>query len=166
MPLLEPNESFTSIFIDQVKDVVADGVFTAAFNGGLSVPGVLVKLVALGVKIAADTHLTESAVKAPGGVEGTGSTYLINHNADNTLITLRYRFDKEGVAVSHGLLWRRESYLTYARIQDIHVSRNIFERWLGIGEAEPAASARSRRGAATRTPCRRAASRCNAVGAL
>jgi uncharacterized membrane protein YdbT with pleckstrin-like domain len=48
-------------------------------------------------------------------------------------ITLRYRFDKEGVAVSYGLLWRRESYLTYARIQDIHVSRNIFERWLGLG---------------------------------
>jgi putative membrane protein len=51
-------------------------------------------------------------------------------------ITLRYRFDKEGVAVSYGLLWRRESYLTYARIQDIHVSRNIFERWLGIGTVQ------------------------------
>jgi len=51
-------------------------------------------------------------------------------------ITLRYRFDKEGVSVSHGLLWRRESYLTYARIQDIHVSRNIFERWLGLGTVQ------------------------------
>lgn len=51
-------------------------------------------------------------------------------------ITLRYRFDKAGVAVSHGLLWRRESYLTYARIQDIHVTRNIFERWLGIGTVQ------------------------------
>lgn len=47
--------------------------------------------------------------------------------------TLRFRFDDDGVAVSHGLLWRRETYLTYARIQDIHVTRNIFERWLGIG---------------------------------
>jgi uncharacterized protein len=47
--------------------------------------------------------------------------------------TLRYRFDDDGVAVSHGLFWRRETYLTYARIQDIHVTRNIFERWLGIG---------------------------------
>jgi uncharacterized protein len=47
--------------------------------------------------------------------------------------TLRFRFDDEGVAVSHGLFWRRETYLTYARIQDIHVTRNIFERWLGIG---------------------------------
>ena len=50
--------------------------------------------------------------------------------------TLRYRFDAEGVSVSHGILWRKESYLTYARIQDIHVSRNIFERWLGLGKVE------------------------------
>ncbi len=47
--------------------------------------------------------------------------------------TLRYRFDNDGVSVSYGLLWRRETYLTYARIQDIHVTRNIVERWLGIG---------------------------------
>jgi putative membrane protein len=51
-------------------------------------------------------------------------------------ITLRYRFDEEGVSVSYGLLWRRETYLTYARIQDIHVSRNIFERWLGLGAVQ------------------------------
>ena len=50
--------------------------------------------------------------------------------------TLRYRFDAEGVSVSPGILWRKESYLTYARIQDIHVSRNIFERWLGLGKVE------------------------------
>ena len=51
-------------------------------------------------------------------------------------ITLRYRFDEEGVAVSHGLIWRQETYLTYARIQDIHVRRNVFERWLGLGTVE------------------------------
>ena len=51
-------------------------------------------------------------------------------------ITLRYRFDKEGVSVAYGFLWRRETYLTYARIQDIHVSRNIFERWLGLGAVQ------------------------------
>ena len=50
--------------------------------------------------------------------------------------TLRYRFDAEGVAVSYGILWRKETYLTYARIQDIHVTRNIFERWLGLGTVE------------------------------
>lgn len=46
--------------------------------------------------------------------------------------TLRYRFDDEGVAMSWGLIWRREIYLTYARIQDIHLSRGLFERWLGL----------------------------------
>jgi len=51
-------------------------------------------------------------------------------------ITLRYRFDKEGVSVASGFFWRRETYLTYARIQDIHVSRNIFERWLGLGAVQ------------------------------
>ncbi len=47
--------------------------------------------------------------------------------------TLTYRFDDEGVAMSWGILWRREIYLTYARIQDIHISRGLFERWLGLG---------------------------------
>jgi uncharacterized membrane protein YdbT with pleckstrin-like domain len=51
-------------------------------------------------------------------------------------ITLRYRFDQDGVSVSYGILWRKETYLTYARIQDIHITRNIFERWLGIGEVK------------------------------
>ena len=30
-------------------------------------------------------------VRSPGGVTGNGSIYLVNHNADNNLITLRYR---------------------------------------------------------------------------
>ncbi len=47
--------------------------------------------------------------------------------------TLRYRFDKEGFSIAYGIFWRRESYVTYSRIQDIHVTRNIFERWLGLG---------------------------------
>ncbi len=46
--------------------------------------------------------------------------------------TLAYRFDDEGVSMSWGLMWRREIHLTYARIQDIHVSRGLFERWLGL----------------------------------
>jgi len=48
--------------------------------------------------------------------------------------TLRYRFDAEGISAKWGILFRREVYLTYKRIQDIHVSRNLFERWLGIGQ--------------------------------
>lgn len=50
--------------------------------------------------------------------------------------TLKYRFDEEGVSASWGILFRREVVLTYARIQDIHLSRNIFERWLGIGTVQ------------------------------
>jgi putative membrane protein len=46
--------------------------------------------------------------------------------------TLKYRFDDEGITMGWGLLWRREIYLTYARIQDIHLSRGIIERWLGL----------------------------------
>ena len=46
--------------------------------------------------------------------------------------TLRYRFDDKGIAMTWGILFRREIYLTYRRIQDIHVTRNILERWLGL----------------------------------
>jgi putative membrane protein len=46
--------------------------------------------------------------------------------------TLKYRFDDEGITMGWGLLWRREIYLTYARIQDIHLSRGVIERWLGL----------------------------------
>ncbi|MBZ5725462.1 MAG: hypothetical protein LAP87_10730 [Acidobacteriia bacterium] len=34
----------------------------------------------------------EGRVEAPGGVENSGEIFLINHNADSALITLRYRF--------------------------------------------------------------------------
>jgi len=46
--------------------------------------------------------------------------------------TLRYRFDPEGISMRWGLLFRREINLTYARIQDIHLSCGILERWLGL----------------------------------
>jgi len=50
--------------------------------------------------------------------------------------TMRYRFDDEGIAMSWGLLWRKEINLTYARIQDIHVSRGLIERWLGLATVQ------------------------------
>lgn len=50
--------------------------------------------------------------------------------------TLHYKFDEEGISAKWGILFRREIYLTYKRIQDIHVKRNIIERWLGIGTVE------------------------------
>ena len=46
--------------------------------------------------------------------------------------TLRYRFDDEGLSMSWGILFRREIYLTYRRIQDIHLTRNLLQRWLGL----------------------------------
>ena len=46
--------------------------------------------------------------------------------------TLRYRFDAEGIAMTWGILFRREIYLTYRRIQDIHLTRNILQRWMGL----------------------------------
>jgi putative membrane protein len=46
--------------------------------------------------------------------------------------TLRYEFDDDGVKMSWGILFRREIVLTYRRIQDIHVTRNIIQRWLGL----------------------------------
>lgn len=50
--------------------------------------------------------------------------------------TLRYKIDEEGIGASWGILFRREINLTYKRIQDIHVKRNIIERWLGIATVE------------------------------
>lgn len=47
--------------------------------------------------------------------------------------TLWYRFDANGVSMGYGILFRREMQLTYQRMQDIHLSQNILERWLGIG---------------------------------
>jgi uncharacterized membrane protein YdbT with pleckstrin-like domain len=46
--------------------------------------------------------------------------------------TLKYRFDREGVSMSWGILFRRETYLTYRRIQDIHLTGNILQRWMGL----------------------------------
>ena len=46
--------------------------------------------------------------------------------------TLKYRFDDDGMSMSWGILFRREIYLTYRRIQDIHLTRNIIQRWLGL----------------------------------
>lgn len=46
--------------------------------------------------------------------------------------TLQYRFDDQGVRMSHGLLFRSESLVQYSRIQDLHISRGLLERWLGL----------------------------------
>ena len=48
--------------------------------------------------------------------------------------TMSYRFDDQGVSMSWGFFFRREVYLTYRRVQDIHVTRNIVERWMGLAK--------------------------------
>ncbi|NVJ15811.1 PH domain-containing protein [Myxococcus sp. AM010] len=50
--------------------------------------------------------------------------------------TLRYTLDDEGITVRWGILFRREVSLTYARIQDIHLSSNLLERWLGLARIQ------------------------------
>jgi uncharacterized membrane protein YdbT with pleckstrin-like domain len=46
--------------------------------------------------------------------------------------TMRFRFDHEGIWKRQGLLWRRETNVAYRRIQDIHLTNGIIQRWLGL----------------------------------
>jgi putative membrane protein len=46
--------------------------------------------------------------------------------------TLRYKFTDEGISMSWGILFRRQTIINYARIQDIHLRSNLIERWLGL----------------------------------
>jgi putative membrane protein len=50
--------------------------------------------------------------------------------------TMRYRFTEEGVSMRWGILFRREINLTFARIQDIHLTSNFVERWLGLARIQ------------------------------
>jgi membrane protein YdbS with pleckstrin-like domain len=50
--------------------------------------------------------------------------------------TLRYDVDEEGITMRWGMLFRREISLTYARIQDIHLTSNVVERWLGLARIQ------------------------------
>jgi len=50
--------------------------------------------------------------------------------------TMRYRFSEEGVSMRWGILFRKEINLTFARIQDIHLTSNFVERWLGLARIQ------------------------------
>lgn len=50
--------------------------------------------------------------------------------------TLRYDIDEQGITMRWGILFRREVSLTYARIQDIQLTSNVVERWLGIARIQ------------------------------
>lgn len=48
--------------------------------------------------------------------------------------SMRYRFDDEGISMSWGVLSRHQVNLTYARIQDIHLTSGPIQRWLGLAD--------------------------------
>lgn len=48
--------------------------------------------------------------------------------------TLKYEFDEEGISMSWGILFRRQVNLTYARIQDIHVTAGVVQRYFGLAD--------------------------------
>ncbi|GIW82707.1 MAG: hypothetical protein KatS3mg105_4514 [Gemmatales bacterium] len=50
--------------------------------------------------------------------------------------TLRYRFDEDSIYKSYGLFFKQEDLVQYSRIQDLHVSKGLIERWLGLGTIE------------------------------
>jgi uncharacterized membrane protein YdbT with pleckstrin-like domain len=50
--------------------------------------------------------------------------------------TMQYSFDQEGISMKWGILFRREIMLTYARIQDIHLTSNVIERWLRLARIQ------------------------------
>jgi len=50
--------------------------------------------------------------------------------------TMRFRFDAQGISMKWGILFRREIHLTYSRIQDIHLTSNLIERWLGLARIQ------------------------------
>lgn len=50
--------------------------------------------------------------------------------------TMRYRFDQDGISMRWGILFRKEVNLTYTRIQDIHLTSNLIERWLGLARIQ------------------------------
>jgi putative membrane protein len=50
--------------------------------------------------------------------------------------TMRYRFDQDGISMRWGILFRKEVNLTYTRIQDIHLTSNLIERWLGLAKIQ------------------------------
>ena len=72
---------------DPQKDIYDDTAWTFGELGNVQVARVT------DVKVLdAPMNIVQGTVEAPGGVEGSGSVVLINHNADDALVTLRYRF--------------------------------------------------------------------------
>ncbi len=71
---------------DPQTDIYDDTAWTMGELGNVEV----VRVTDVKVLQAAMERVT-GEVRAPGGINSNGSVYLINHNADNALVTLRYR---------------------------------------------------------------------------
>ncbi|HZS44814.1 MAG TPA: M14 family zinc carboxypeptidase [Blastocatellia bacterium] len=72
---------------DPQKQVYDDTGWTFGESGNVRVQRVTdVKVLDVPVEKVA------GPVKSPGGIQGTGSVFIVNHNTDNALATLRYRF--------------------------------------------------------------------------
>ncbi|XZE45570.1 PH domain-containing protein [Pirellulaceae bacterium SH467] len=46
--------------------------------------------------------------------------------------TLRYQLEPTGIRMQVGWMFRREVVVAFRRIQDIQISSNVIQRWLGI----------------------------------
>lgn len=79
-----PNDPQTEVYDD-----------TAWTMGELANVGVF-RIVDPGV-LEAPMERVNGEIRAPGSIVGTGSTYIVNHNADNALVTLRYRLKDANV---------------------------------------------------------------------
>ena len=74
-------------------------------------------------------YIIRAVLTGPGLVVALPYLYFRYH-------TLRYRFDEEGIHMKVGILFRRETNLTYSRIQDIHLRSGLLQRWLGLANVQ------------------------------
>jgi len=74
---------------DPQKNIYDDTGWTFGELGNVQVARVTDQKV-----LTASMDRVPGMVLAPGGVQGSGDVFLINHNADSGLITLRYRFPR------------------------------------------------------------------------
>ena len=74
-------------------------------------------------------YIIRAILTGPGVVVALPYLYFRYH-------TLRYRLDEEGIHMKVGILFRRETNLTYARIQDIHLRSGLLQRWLGLANLQ------------------------------
>jgi putative membrane protein len=72
-------------------------------------------------------YMIRAVLSGPGLVVLVPLLYFRYH-------TMRFRFDGEGVHMRWGILFRTEINLTYARIQDIHLTSGLIQRWLGLAD--------------------------------